>query len=147
MLDTGELRYNSVSLVYLQVFTVDKPQKEPWKWPWNKGKKTLRAFPFEPVDTPIDRQIFVTGGEKPVERFKLPSFDFTLNLDDPAVTVTGTMFVEVSLFFDRTVSLSYRMMIDGEVCKALEPGTDLHKSLTTDNLIELASQNRDIFYL
>jgi formylglycine-generating enzyme required for sulfatase activity len=116
------LRYNSLSLVYMQVFTVE-----------NFDHSRLDATRFVKIPNSIDRQIFDCDGlpEKPVERYRLDPFPFTLELKDDA-RVTGEMFVEISVFFRRAVSVTYRMMIDGKHCTCSRP-------LSTDDVIALAA--------
>jgi hypothetical protein len=130
------LRYNGLSLVYLQIFTVDD---------FDHTRLPAKYFKFDPDS--IDRQIFHTDTlpEELVRRYKIaPSFDFSLRIredenevhgyDPDPVTIGGTIHVEMSVFLNRTVSLSYRMMIDGQTCRADRP-------LDTDEVICLAAQS------
>lgn len=126
------LRYDGMSLVYIQIFSVEQSHKE---------KKTIcelldgvdKNFITEDLSA-IDQQIFIYDpAHRPVHRYKLKGFDFLLHLDEPyEVTVSGHIYVEMSVFFNKTVSLTYRMVIDGEYCQK----SDL---LTTDHLIEMIS--------
>lgn len=120
----NELRYHSLSLVYLQIFTAQQ-----------MDLSRLAAEHFAKIeDNSIDRQIFYTDTAygNPVERFRMQDFDFSLHLRETDVSIKGKMFVEMSVFFNRTVSLSYRMVIDGKICTASEP-------LSTDHVIALAA--------
>ena len=122
----NELRYNKFSIIYIQVFSVER-----------FDVSQLCPGLFSEVDNSIDEQIFVTDGlhGSPVKRYGVRGFDFSLSLDDPyPVTVSGHIFVEVSVFFERTVSVTYRLVADGDYCRCSDV-------LTTDHLISLASLN------
>ncbi|MDR1414232.1 MAG: hypothetical protein LBI96_00325 [Odoribacteraceae bacterium] len=130
-----ELRYKSLSLVYLQIFTVE-----------GFDQQRLDNRYFKSIPNSIDRQIFDLASlpRNPVERYRFTPFHFSLRLDssregeartgqrqEPAL-VEGTMFVEMSVFFARTVSITYRAVIDGTRCTC-------SRLLGTDDLIALAS--------
>ena len=120
------LRYNKFSIIYIQVFSVE-----------GFDVSQLSAGRFSPVDNSIDGQIFITDElhGSPVERYGVRGFDFSLSLDEPyPVTLSGHIFVEVSVFFDRTVSVTYRMVVDGDCCRCSD-------AISTDHLISLASLN------
>ncbi len=120
-----ELRYNKFAIVYIQIFSVDH------------FDVSQLAGRFVEVDNSIDSQIFITDElhESPVKRYGVRGFDFSLSLDEPyPVTLSGHIFVEVSVFFGRTVSVTYRMVVDGDYCRCSE-------AISTDHLISLASMN------
>lgn len=118
------LRYKSFSIVYMQTFGINEC--------------ICRKFDEKYIcvdENPIDALIFNVGeGEvPPVTRFKLPPFEISVDLDEPyPVTVKGKVFVEMSLFFNRTVTLTYRFMVDGEEASSTAP-------LTTDQIISLSA--------
>lgn len=125
-IQADELRYNKFSIVFIQVFSVDR-----------FDVSRLCTGGFSKIDNTIDGQIFITDElhESPVERYGVRGFDFSLSLDEPyPVTLSGHIFVEVSVFFNRTVSVTYRMVVDGDYCKC-------SGAISTDHLISLASLN------
>lgn len=129
----GRLRYNSFSIVYMQVFSVER-----------FDRSLVRSGFFEPKDPAdsVDRQIFMDPS--PVERYTARGFDFSLTVEKPEdvrgiadgfpdrVRVEGRMAVDVSVFFGRTVSVTYRMVVDGKNCRRDGP-------VSTDCLISLSS--------
>lgn len=126
------LRYDGMSLVYIQIFSVEQQPKE---------RKNICEFLdgvskdfLTPDVSAIDQQIFIYDpAHRPVHRYKLRGFNFSIHLDDPyEVDISGHIHVEMSVFFNKTVSLTYRMVIDGDYCKKSE-------LLTTDHLIEMIS--------
>lgn len=134
------LRYNQFSIVYMQIFAISKCSKEVFEgmpsgcsgtgMPGNVKSKTKKD---------IDKQIFVIGEEgSPVTRYKLPDFDFTVHLDAEShlyeAGVSGKIKAEMSVFFDKTVVLTFSMMLDGKACQSTAP-------LTTDHLISLVALN------
>jgi len=137
------LIYNSLSLVYLQIFTYEE-----------FDNTLLDKAQFTPIPNSIDKQIFELndGSKSPVERYRLKPFTFELSLNDKQ-KIEGEIFVEMSLFFNRTVSLTYRMVINEASCKKMnalraESGEDkeLEKyicksttALSTDDLIALSA--------
>lgn len=124
--DRKVLVYNKFSIVYMQTFGIRECRRELFTGPF-----------FTEDPNHIDKQIFIVerGRKAPVTRYKLPGFEFVLELENPyKVKIEGRMFVEMSVFLDRTVTLTYRMMVDGEVCSA-------SFSLVTDHLIALVSLN------
>ena len=126
MPSADELRYNEFSIIYMQVFSVER-----------FDVSQLCPGRFAEVDNSIDGQIFVTDElhGSPVRRYAVRGFDFGLSLAEPyPVTLSGHVFVEVSVFFERTVSVTYRMVVDGDYCRC-------SGAITTDHLISLASLN------
>ena len=150
------LRYNSLSLVYLQIFTYE-----------GFNESLLRAPLFTAIPNSIDKQIFELNEneEGPVKRYRLESFPFELTLIDdnedenseeekpePQV-IEGTMHVEASIFFNRTISLTYRMVIDETFCDRMNaipakpgkkkeimiPTGKSRTALSTDELIALSA--------
>lgn len=125
------LRFDELSIVYMQIFSVEQ----------KPGEKLISDLLLKDAsghvecdDSAIDGQIFIFDPtHRPVNRYKLTGFDFSVNLEDPyPVTVSGHIFVELSVFFNKTVSVTYRMVINGDYCKKTE-------LLTTDHVIELIS--------
>ena len=109
MPSADELRYNEFSIIYMQVFSVER-----------FDVSQLCPGRFAEVDNSIDGQIFVTDElhGSPVRRYAVRGFDFGLSLAEPyPVTLSGHVFVEVSVFFERTVSVTYRMVVDGDYCR------------------------------
>lgn len=150
------LRYNGFSVVYMQIFGLARCSPELFNSNIQEivDSDTLesnRATVENGVSKKhqdrsqnkkdIDKQIFVIGEEgSPVRRFKLPDFEFSLQIekDDDlpySVDVRGKVAVEMSIFFNKTVILTFNMMVDNkERCFT-------SASLTTDHLISLASLN------
>jgi hypothetical protein len=138
------LRYTELSIVVMQIFSMELPDVKQPPTPDKTGldayntivvdKKTATAGYVSEDANAIDRQIFTLNENmRPVRRFKLQGFDFRIRLDEPyKVTVAGHLFVEMSLFFNKTVSLTYRMVIDGE-------HVTIDDILTTDHIIDLIS--------
>ena len=151
------LRYNSLSLVYLQVFTYEE-----------FDSSLLKSPLYTPIPNSIDKQIFELddNSEAPVKRYRLKSFPFELTLIDDSKkdetkekkielqVIEGLMHVEMSLFFDRTVSLTYRLVIDEPFCKRMNalpqkpeeekkkpmaPTCKSRAALSTDELISLSA--------
>lgn len=128
--DNKVLVYKGFSVVYLQTFGI--------------RECNLNLFPdfMQPKGSDsIDHQIFVTGQgvDMPVVRYRLPGFDFELELPQKLknpydVKITGHMSVEMSLFLNYTVTITYRMRVDGKNCEATA-------NLTTDHMIGLVSMH------
>lgn len=132
------LRYNQFSIVYMQIFAISECCKEVFKgMPSGSSGAGMSGSVKSKKD--IDKQIFVIGEEgSPVTRYKLPDFDFTVHLDAEShlyeARVGGKIKAEMSVFFDKTVVLTFSMMVDGKVCHSTAP-------LTTDHLISLVALN------
>ena len=143
------LKYNGLSIVYFQVFTLADECNECAEC------KIIGGF-AEPENTKyikrksekevIDNQVFVySQNTSPVKRYKLEGFSFSITLKDPhRVSISGKMLVEMSIFHNRTVSITYRMVIENK----RDASTDEKKgiglvtstdSLVTDQLISLIS--------
>lgn len=101
------------------------------------------------LDRNIENQIFVLPrdvkgmpynerADKMVCRYSLRGFDFEMPIDPSEdevldeITLSGHVNVEMSLFFDHTVSLTYRFLFDGHCCKMSKP-------MSTDHIIVLLS--------
>lgn len=138
--NTKGLLYEGLSIIFMQIFSIEFPEKKKKKKNNNILKDPCIVFKSNELsfvkkdEDAIDRQIFINPeNDRPVNRYKLEGFDFEIKLDDPYdVTIKGHMFVEMSLFFNKTISLSYRMVIDGNYVTS----TGL---LTTDHLISIVS--------
>ncbi len=113
-----ELRYNQLSIVYMQLFSLE-------------NLKSYEAINFasdciKPHQSKIDSQIFIFDKEHPpVYRYTLPSFNIDIKINDkvdpdtgkingPLIEISGEVFVELSIYFNRTVSISYRVVINQE---------------------------------
>ena len=123
------LRYNGFSLVFMQTFVV------PYGFKFDI-EKAERTGLIEHKENDIDSQIFVLPqNQKSIARFKLQGFHMDVKLDDPyPVHLEGDIYVEMSLFFNKTVSLTYRLVNDGKAFRS-------DNLLTTDHLIALAALN------
>lgn len=123
------LRYKGFSLVFMQTFVV------PYGFEFDIEKAVATGL-FERIEKDIDSQIFVLPpNQKSIARFKLQGFHMDIKLDDPyMVHLEGDMYVEMSLFFNKTVSLTYRLVNDGKAFRS-------DNLLTTDHLIALAALN------
>lgn len=101
------------------------------------------------LDRNMENQIFVLPRDvkgmqynemvdKMVCRYSLRGFDFEMSIDPSEdevleeITLSGHVNVEMSLFFDHTVSLTYRFLFDGHCCR-------MSKSMSTDHVIVLLS--------
>lgn len=126
--DGHGLAYPGFSTVFLQIFSLDDVRK----FVPDKG---IRENFIEPVRKSIDRQIFtLQNDDRNIQRFNLGGFDFTLSLDEPYPTeMEGHVFVEMSMFFEHTISISYRFVFDGDICRFSTP------EVTTDHIIALLS--------
>ena len=123
------LRYNGFSIVFMQTFVV------PYGFEFDI-EKAVKTGLIERKENDIDSQIFVLPqNQKSISRFKLQGFHMNVKLDDPyPVHLEGDIYVEMSLFFNKTVSLTYRLVNDGKAFRS-------DKLLTTDHLIALAALN------
>ncbi len=143
------LRYKSFSIVYMHTFGIENCDVEKFD------------EEFISIDNnAIDDQIFSVeeGENKPVQRFKLPSFnvDITTELkidgndesydEYRSVNFQGKVAVELSLFFNKTAVLTFRLMVVDEQNKDYEElysdGNFISKNqeyITTDHMISLAS--------
>lgn len=155
------LRYRSFSIVYMHTFGINGCNY----------KEFNSKFIVDDIN-PIDKQIFSVDkdDEKPVKRFKLPSFyvDITTNVkideseeeqeenkkpayfydskisDVEQIVYKGWVAVELSMFFDRTATLSFRLMVSDEPDYKDEKGNPLavvknEEYITTDHLISLVA--------
>ena len=123
------LRYKGFSMVFMQTFVT------PYAFVFSP-EKALATGLFEPIENDIDEQIFVLPkNQKNIARYKLHGFHVDIHLDEPyPVHLEGDIYVEMSLFFNKTVSLTYRLVNDGKAVKC-------DQLLTTDHLITLAALN------
>lgn len=124
------LRYKGFSLVYMQTFILPQGQK------FSTDKATANGL-LVPIEKDIDSQIFVLPRHgKHIQRFKLGSFRSEISLDDPyELKLSGDVFVEMSVFFDKTITLTYRLVNDGNAFCSTP------SYATTDHIIALASLN------
>ena len=90
------------------------------------------------VPQPSENGRFVDFDIRNIYRFSLRGFDFEMPLtpnegeDLYPVTLSGHVFVEMSLFFGHTVSFTYRFCFNGYAAKMSEP-------VETDHIIALIS--------
>ena len=123
------LRYKGFSMVFMQTFVT------PYASTFSP-EKALATGLFEPIENDIDEQIFVLPkNQKNIVRYKLHGFHVDIHIDEPyPVHLEGDIYVEMSLLFNKTVSLTYRLVNDGKAVKC-------DQLLTTDHLITLAALN------
>lgn len=155
------LRYKEFSIIYMHTFGINECNTTLFK-----GHKEF----IKEDDNPIDRQIFaIEDDEKsPVTRFKLPSFDVEIKVESEIkeseqeqdeeecfmpyeydakirdiehITVRGKVFVELSLFFNRTATLTFRLMVNDERDEKgeLVAAEKSEEYITTDHLISLVA--------
>lgn len=145
----NELKYDSLSIIYLQVFDIKK-LKDDSKTKKKKGNTDTKKYLVRKENS-IDQQIFNTDtcGSNSVKRYqiqcddkdgKCDGFEFEIEFDEKdesgksnKINIKGRMKIEATVFFNRTVSVSYRMAIDGVNC--VRTGDYLN----TDHVIYLAS--------
>ena len=131
------LKYKGLSIVFMQIFTLEFDKQKLKDSAENESCVQLIPACEEYVKrdlTAIDKQIFMySGNNSPVERYELNDFCFNLDIDEPyPVNISGKMKVEMSLFFNKTVSITYRMVIDDKIVKSSD-------WLTTDHIISIIS--------
>lgn len=124
------LRFKGFSLVYMQTFILPQGQK------FSASKAVANGL-LVPIEKDIDSQIFVLPREgKHIQRFKLGCFRSEITLNDPyELKMCGDIFVEMSVFFDKTITLTYRLVNDGNAFRCSP------NFATTDHIIALASLN------
>jgi len=140
--NSNGLRYTELSVVMFDIFTfVDSCERCTVCGINNEIIEFgdyVKSLEGKPGST-IDKQMFVYGNnESPLHKYKLEGFTFKLKLNEPEpVLIEGKVYVEMSLFYYRTVSMTYRMVINNE--------EDFMKSpeLTTDHIISLISVYMD----
>lgn len=135
------LKYKDLSIIYMQIFTLKfedlkkhiKTEKFMELDPESK-KYMVEVVEEEDKEESIDNQIFIYGANKNlIRRYKLPNFTVIIQLIKPyPVRLECEMHVEMSLFFNQTISMTYRMVIDDEIQKSSE-------FITTDHIISLIS--------
>ena len=163
------LRYNGMSLVYFQIFTfADKCEECDECKVKLKIKENSKYIREKCNNEAIDDQIFVyRNNENPINRYWLKGFSFNLVLNNPCqdddlcgygtqcsskadgnknkdpyqISISGEIKVEVSIFSNKTVSISYRMVIDDREAKGEEQYNFVKSTgaLTTDHVINLIS--------
>lgn len=192
MSEPCKLLYNTFSMVFMQYFPIDGFDKgrlpEGCRILLQQEEARTKSKEKEDRDpTSLDNQIFSSIAERnPVERYQLKGFDFDLCIrrteeelipgpaslpeeewdfkekDIIEAHIKGSISIVVSVFFKRTVSVSYRLRLDGEKCRInndesifladmekqvwqspteREYEIDLQSALTTDHLISLAALN------
>ena len=127
------LMYNGFSVVFIQTFSINGYPKQLEKTHFIKS-----------IDNSIDNQIFNLQGtlqESLIKRYNLQGFRIEIDIDeDEAPRLKGYVHVEASVFFDNTVSITYRLVIDSKKeLKWDDKGfMASDRPFTTDNLIALA---------
>lgn len=127
------LIYNGFTLVFIQSFSLTNGNK------LDKLNNYVHA-----IENSIDNQIFNLRGfanKSLIRRYRLKGFNIYIKLDEEdGPAVEGFVHVEASLFFDNTVTISYRLVIDTE--KQLDWSEEgfcvSDQAFTTDSLIALA---------
>lgn len=133
--DSHGLRYPGFSAVFLQIFCLDYSRD------FLIDRETEAAGIITRKEKDIDSQIFTMSktGEDSIRRFDLPGFGFELTLNEPyTLTLKGNVFVEMSILFNHTISLSYRFVFDGNLC-TLTGEDGAPRAAATDHLIALLS--------
>lgn len=152
------LEYKGLAIVYFQIFTLMDECSECDVCKIGKMLGECKYIKPKLPKEAIDNQIFIYSKNiSPVKKYKLDGFSFKLTLKEPTsalsftddgmkrqdanISISGIIKVEMSVFSNKTVSLSYRMVID-------DPDSDNDKkvgyvqsmeSLNTDHLISLVS--------
>lgn len=127
------LIYNSFAVVYIQSFSLNQG---------NFFEKTNQYV--QVIDKSIDNQIFNLQGfanQSLIKRYKLKGFNIFIKLDeDKGPVVEGFVHVEASLFFDNTVTISYRLLVDSgkQLDWDQEKFCVSDSAFNTDQLIALA---------
>lgn len=133
--DSHGLRYPGFSVVFLQIFCLDYARD------FFIPKDITDAGVITRKVKDIDSQIFTLNktDRDSIRRFDLPGFRFEVTLDEPyTLTLKGKVFVEMSILFNHTISLSYRFVFDGNHC-SLTGGDGSVCAAATDHLIALLS--------
>lgn len=155
------LRYPKFSIVFMQIFGLAECRTDKF------DKKIVGTVEEVAQDDPnsitgikrmaIDKLIFSydKDGEPPVKRFTMPNFNISIELPAeeekkkkgdttppkilyPAVTIEGKVHVDMSLFFDKTVVLTFSLLVDSDeedVNSCIMSGGVVN----TDQLISLVS--------
>ena len=121
----GKLHYHSFTIVYFHLFQIGKD-----------SEIRLKEGYVDSSPGKIDSQIFDStsvGKKQLIKRYKLKDFGFKIKLyqRDDSPLISGRVFIEAARFFDSTVSLTYRLMVD-------QISTEEKVNYTTDDLIALA---------
>lgn len=130
------LLYKGLSVVYIQTFT---PHGMKIDTRFVKSEKELFGSNTDSsYDGFMDNELF-THDIDIIRRFRLTGFDAEIKIGGKSpVTVKGTIHVKASVFFDKTVVLTYRLVVPqqpdfcGTFCTADKP------YLNTDQMIALA---------
>lgn len=129
------LRYPGFSLVLIQMFALGEHKQF-------LAEDAIRKGMLSPINKGIDDLIFVMdeNEKENIRRYRLKGFDFTLELEDPyPLVMKGHIFVEMMLLFGYTVSITYRILFDGEACT-------LSEAASTDHIIALLSTHLSAEY-
>lgn len=141
------LRYPKFSIVFMQTFGLEECRVKKFD-----NEVIVKA---DSKRMAIDKLIFIydNDNDSPVKRFSMPNFKISVELpaeyedkeegdDTPpkilydAVTIEGNVNVDMSLFFDRTVVLTFSILVDGDED---EVSSKISGAINTDQLISLIS--------
>lgn len=135
---SGRLAFNSFSVVWSQIFTLEK-KFDPVAFECR--------FPKDEDATRLDAELFenYNAQQNHLLRYMLPDLDVRLGLQPAegsrdATLINGCVHVRAAIYFSRTVCISYRFMVDSR--KASPDITKRHcqtnHPLAIDDLINLA---------
>ena len=136
------LRYPKFSVVYMQIFGMSN--LDSCKFDSNLIKKEGSSNSQRKIKQDIDKQIFDSrvGEEMPVARYELEGFNVDIDLADEDyhtdIRIKGRMNVDMAVFFNKTVVLTFSLMVDNNPdnpLSAVAQGGDIG----TDQLISLIS--------
>lgn len=126
----GRLLYPQFAIAFIQTFTLDK---------YLKLRVPQTVFKSEEgsnhaIEVPKEN---IWAGKDFAPEYELDGFDFQLQLFDwiidGMIETKGHCSVKVNIFFNRTVSITYRFNFDQEVCSSNHP-------FSTDCIINFISQ-------
>ena len=120
----GQLLYRNLGIVWIQVFSLDLPQQID-------STNFCKAITAE-----IDSQVFdYRLLDRGLARFRLKGFDVSILLEDgpDKLTIAGSIHLEAAVFFNSTISITYRLVISEEAgfCHA-------NRHLNSDDVIMLS---------
>ena len=161
------LKYNGMSIVFFQIFSFSDECDECGVCKIENALEAKEHINLKSSKVVIDNQVFLySRNVSPVRKYKVTGFRFEVQLPDPCpeeapcaygrpcrhkdskskekgccVNISGEIQVEMSLFSRRTVSLTYRMVIDDNEEKEEKKVGYVKSSgsLTTDHIISLIS--------
>ncbi|MCL2175441.1 MAG: hypothetical protein FWB73_05280, partial [Treponema sp.] len=144
--DESFLEYRGLSIVFFQIFTFMDECDDCASCKIAKDFRDCKYIKLKSPNEAIDNQIFVyIKNVSPIKKYRLKGFKFKFTLKDEedeeqeALIISGEMLVEMSIIYNRNVSLSYRMIIDDIETDEDKKANFVRASapLTTDHLISL----------